>query len=902
MFAAVLLGAVVVPAQQVQAVVPIGAVIQPASGASDDSGVPVEMFENPNLDRYLRRAQAFLEREDYAAAIQVLQDVVEGRTVEVVGSPGEAAAPVPSPIPGEAAKDPPPGPRTRDELDARRAVFSADGRLYRPVRRLCHELLARLPDIGIELYRANYEVAAAELLEGALADGSVPALEAVANRYFVTLAAGRAMVLLADRLMHEGRYRAAVQVLRDLVQVYPVASRRRLGIDDVWCGFKIALCLRLAGDAGAARSEAEGLAARHPDATLRLLGELQAVRDLPTSEVFADVVLDLVGPASTAPTISCLDAGTDELVPVWQYRFADPEPYREPKAANGGNRVIFVDDGMRATTMPHASRYGPATWVTFVPAPGHGADDLSTEPRAVFLEHYRLRVAAAESGLLLAEGDGVDRPPMPRENHPRVRIAASDFALLRPVCDDTRLYAVLGHSRNTTSSVESLKSSELVAYERGSLQRAWSSAQWHDGDDGLRDVTFLAAPAVFGERLLLPALRRDVYELRCLDRRTGRPLWFAPIHAGGTPFFKAPGAPVVVRGGVAFVATNAGCVAAIDAFTGDLRWIRRYERSDPLRSFRRNKRADGDGQMRFGEQFLQADLPGFAPNPLVVADGLVVLAACDSDLLLCLDSASGEPVWMLDGTTRHAPYGKLRELVGATATELYFVADKALVCIELRGGLVKWARDLPASTSRKSVGRGRGTVVGDQVLVPGDREIFAFDAHGELATRRIPLPPFDPSRDPLDGSFDITTDGPLLAVGYQGGVEVLSSRPALRRLAATVTDASRRANLLVLAGERAAAEAVLTEALQRDDLAAPRREALTAELLQLVRARADQLARSGQLTAGLAALDGIADLLPQRQRRLEWHLARLDICGEAGDLRAHEREQQRLYDYMEGRR
>ena len=62
MFAAVLLGAVVVPAQQVQAVVPIGAVIQPASGASDDSGVPVEMFENPNLDRYLRRAQAFLER------------------------------------------------------------------------------------------------------------------------------------------------------------------------------------------------------------------------------------------------------------------------------------------------------------------------------------------------------------------------------------------------------------------------------------------------------------------------------------------------------------------------------------------------------------------------------------------------------------------------------------------------------------------------------------------------------------------------------------------------------------------------------------------------------------------------------------------------------------------------
>jgi outer membrane protein assembly factor BamB len=916
---AVLLLATAAPGQQVKALVPLGTVAAPA-GVVDDNGEPVEMFENPNLDRYLRRAPAFLEREDYAAAIQVLQDVVEGHTVEVVGAPAETGGtnppPAADPEAGPTGSQPVPsqpapsrsessqaGPRARDELDARRAVFSPDGRLYRPVRRLCHELLARLPDIGIDLYRANHEVAAAELLESALADGSVQALEAVANRYFVTLAAGRAMVVLADRLMHEGRYRAAVQVLRDLVQVYPAASRRRLGIDDVWCGFKIALCLRLAGDSGAARAEAQDLAAQHPEATLRLLGELQAVKDLPNSEVFADALLDPRAPVSPASLATCLDADTDELLPLWQYRFADPEPYRDPKATNGGsNRVFFVDDGMRATQMPHASRYGPATWVTFVPVPGHRADDPSAEPQAVFLEHYRLRVAAAETGLQLAEGDGADRPPMPRENHPRVRIAASDFALLRPVFDETRLYTVLGHGRNTTTSVETLKSSELVAYERDTLVRAWSSASWHDGDEGLRDVTFLAAPTVFGERLLLPALRRDVYELRCLDRRTGRPLWHAPIHAGGTPFFKAPGVPVVVRGGIAYMATNAGCLAAVDAFTGDLRWIRRYERSDPRRSFARPKRTDPEGQMRFGEQFLQADLTGFAPNDLVVADGLVIVAACDSDMLLCLDSASGEPVWMLDATTRHAPYGKLRELVGATADELFFVADKALVCIALHGGLVRWASDLPASTSRKSQGRGRGAIVGDQVLVPGDREIFAFDAHARRATRRIPLPPFDPSRDPLDGSFDITADGPLLAIGFQGGIELLSSRPAMRQLAAVVTDASRRASLLVMAGDRTEAEALLAATLRGADLTASRRAALTSELLQLVRARADALARSGQLDAGLSALDDIADLLPQRERRLEWHLARLDICGEAGDLRAHEREQQSLYDYMEGRR
>ena len=47
-------------------------------------------------------------------------------------------------------------------LDARNSVFSHDGRLFRPVRRLCHELLAQLPDVGIEIYRTKFEFEAEE--------------------------------------------------------------------------------------------------------------------------------------------------------------------------------------------------------------------------------------------------------------------------------------------------------------------------------------------------------------------------------------------------------------------------------------------------------------------------------------------------------------------------------------------------------------------------------------------------------------------------------------------------------------------------------------------------------------------------------------------------------------------
>ncbi|MBX3462650.1 MAG: PQQ-binding-like beta-propeller repeat protein [Planctomycetes bacterium] len=894
--AAAVLAAGPAAAQELRAEAPVGAQLQAPAAGSVEEGEPVEMFENPNLDRYLRRAQAFLDRDDHAAAIQVLQDVVEGRTVEVIGGEEQVPGPPPPAAPDERRPARPPSAPSPSALDARRAVFSADGRLYRPVRRLCHELLSRLPDVGIEIYRARHEAAAAELLERALAAGTTQALEEVVDRYFITLPAGRAMQLLADRLMHAGRYRAAVQVLRDLAEVYPAGNRRRLGVDDVWCGVKAALCLQFAGDPQAAREAMRALAAARPGATLRIQGELHALADLVDSPMFAARGADAGPPAASRSRPYGIDPATAQLIPVWQYRFADPDPYREPKASRGGSQLVIVDDGSRTATMPHAGRYGPGTWTAFVPSEG-GPDG---EPGVLFLEHFRLRLAGGETGLLLAEGDGAPVPPAPRENHPRVRVAASDFALLRPIADAQRCYAVLGFGRATAANLEALKASELVAYDRGTMQRAWTSAQWLDGDGGLRDVTFLAAPTVFGERLLLPAVQRGTYLLACLERGTGRPLWLSPIHAGGTPFFKAPGAPVVVQGGIAYVLTNAGCVAAVDAFSGEPRWIRRYERHDPLRPPARPQRSRQE-EMFGREQFLQANLNGFLPNDLVVAAGLVVLAACDSDLLLGLDGATGQPVWMLDGATRYAPYGRLRELVGADADSLFVTADRALVCIDLRGGLLRWARELPAVAGRKSPGRGRGTIAGAHVLVPGEREILAFDTKGERPLVRIPLPVFDPSHDPLAGPFHLVAHGPWLAAGFQGGVELFSSSAALQAQAAQVDDVGRRARLLALAGDRAAAEAAIDAALQAPGLDDAARRTLGAQWLALVAARARPLARGGSADRALAVLDGVLDRMQPQELRLQWHLARLELCSEAADLRAREREQQRLYDFLEGR-
>jgi len=897
--------AVAVQAQQVRAEAPVGAIARPGAvaDAPDDPGVPVEMFENGNLDRYLRRAKQFLEREDFTQAIAVLQDVIEGRTNEVVvagdaadATPPTAVAPpkVPDPaqpVPGN--RQAPVPVRKAHDLDARNSVFSQDGRLYRPVRRLCHEMLAALPNTGLEIYRATHEVAAEELLQQALADGSLQGLERVGNHYFVTLPAGRAMALLADRLMHEGRYRAAVLVLRDLLDVYPATLRARVGIDEAWCRFKIALCLALAGEAEPAREAVVALAGRHPEASLRLLGELHAVKDLPGDEVFARHVAAIPGTTTAGP--SCVGDAEDPLLPLWQFRFRNPDPYKDPKPANNDRNVIFFDGGVTSAVMPFAGRYGPATWVTFAPA----ADGAQ---RALFLEHYRLRVTEATSGLLVAQGDGTDEPAAARENHPRVRIAAVDHAMLRPVDDGERRYVLLGHPRASTNSIEPLRASELVAHDVASDQIAWRSSQWRDGDGGLIDVTFLAAPTVFGERLLLPALRAGHYSLECLDRRTGRPLWNAMLHAGGSPFFKAPGCPVVVQGGVAFVASNAGCVAAIDAFTGELRWIRRYERQDPLRKPGRVKRPRAQDElmgMGYQGQFLQQELSGFWPNDLALHRGIVIVAACDTDMLLGLDGATGDPVWMLDASTRYAPYGRLRTVVGIAGDRLFALSDTHLVAIGASGGLVEWARELPTWNGLKNAGRGRGALAAESVLVPGDREVIVFGFDGTMLAR-LPLPAFDPSREPMGGAMNLVAAGPWLAVGRAGGIEVFSSAKALRALAGATTDVRRKADLLARAGAVDDAIAALAAAIRASEGGAAR-EVLGSDLLGLLRTRAWANASPGDAAAGLRLLDEHAELLRGPECRLAWHLARVELCSEKGDLRAHEREQNRLYDFMEGK-
>ena len=67
--------------------------------------------------------------------------------------------------------------------------------------------------------------------------------------------------------------------------------------------------------------------------------------------------------------------------------------------------------------------------------------------------------------------------------------------------------------------------------------------------------------------------------------------------------------------------------------------------------------------------------------------------------------------------------------------DLFALSDTHLVTVSLSGGLVKQARELPVWNGSKPVGRGRGTIVGDQIVIPNQRELLVFDAAGQQIAR-----------------------------------------------------------------------------------------------------------------------------------------------------------------------
>ena len=880
--------------RQVRAEVPIqvqGTILEeppPLRPGYADPGPTVRMLESPNVDRFLLRAQDFLGREDWSKAILVLQDVIEGRTleemVEDAGAPAVAVEP--------AAPETPTGPGgrtvTEPELasddpwrlageSSTQSVFSADTRLFRPVQRLCHELLGSMPAAGIAWYRAQFEVAAERLLNDGLAERDAAALQAVYERFFLTRSAGQAMRAAADLLMDQGRFRAAHQAYRQLIDVYPASLAKEAGMDELWVRARLTLCLAMLGERASTAAAITEMEEHHPDDSLRIEGELVPVNALAQSALFDDI---RIAAAPVSLGTSALAGGDDVPVPLFEVRFSDPQPYRPGRNQNDDGRVFFLGndtDGLAAT--PKYTDFQPGGSVLLLPGDGPDRAEL------VFLDHFRLTSMELPTGRLQAVTDGAAMVPAPTPGTPRIRIPAYDWPLLRVAVDQDRLFTVTGAGNVRLSGMKALTRTTLEARNRGDLALLWSTADSAD----LRDCCFLAAPVPDGGKLYIPAMTVGTFWLLALDANDGSIVFRTPLHREGTEFTKPPAVPVVLDAGTAYVLTNAGAVAAVDTLSGAIKWIRRYERVDPLRykprAVAREQRMNAFG----GNVFRELSVDGFAPSDLILHEGLVVLAPTDGEQLICLDGSTGETHWRCERLD-------IQYVMGVDGDTLFLGGSDSVTAIHLTSGVRLWHSEVP-SFDGSAIWRGRGTVAGGLLLVPGDRCVHVMPTRDGQGWATIGLPSFRLGLDPLGGYVNLFAKGPWIAAVHSGGIEVFSTLRALHSIADELDDPMRRGSLLAQAGELVAA----VDALESVDLTArpELRKPVGERMLALCSEISLAYAARGARDKAIATLDRAHSRLGDPMLAKRWHLARIEMFHALGDLDAMADEQQTLYKLME---
>jgi hypothetical protein len=300
--------------------------------------------------------------------------------------------------------------------------------------------------------------------------------------------------------------------------------------------------------------------------------------------------------------------------------------------------------------------------------------------------------------------------------------------------------------------------------------------------DDLRDHVLCGAPVVVDGRVLVVASRLRIKETECallaFDAATGAPAGAtflaraaALARVGGARFGNEASrrvnpSPLVVRDGVAFVATNLGVIAAVGAGDLALRWIFRYHRAVPP-DFDRYERAT---RYSLG--------PWLGRAPIALPDRLVVTPS-DSHYLYVLARWPSDAGHLL----LEEPIEKQKRLclLHADARRCFFLRRELderhdpAYAIEAtdHSGAPLWPAPerLPVMYGNKIVGTAAATATA--LFLPTDRHLYRIDlSSGLLAS--IPPPPEAGRPYPEFGTFGdlaladdrLVSTSPLFTIVY----------------------------------------------------------------------------------------------------------------------------------------
>ncbi len=168
-------------------------------------------------------------------------------------------------------------------------------------------------------------------------------------------------------------------------------------------------------------------------------------------------------------------------------------------------------------------------------------------------------------------------------------------------------------------------------------------------------------------------------------------------------------APPAVHQGVVYISTNLGAAAAIEAATGEVRWLTEYPAFSPAR-----RRAA-----------LLAD-DSWENNPPVICDGLLLIAPQDADHLIALDTDDGRVRWK-------APRLGMRYLAGSNGRTAFVAGDSEAAAVDVESGKLLWTAEFDAPAVA------RPALAGDELIVPSRRSLLALKTDGGTRSWRYRL-------------------------------------------------------------------------------------------------------------------------------------------------------------------
>lgn len=590
------------------------------------------------------------------------------------------------------------------------------------IRSTAAMLVTSLPRPGRDAYHRLFDARAAKQLTAAIADDDQAAMIAVARRWLHTPSGRRAAVLAAVPMLESGQPLAAsawlerLAVLEESADFEPSLTALR------------AIARYQAGDEQAAVGLLEA-AGRRPRSGLRLAG-----RDLPLPIGRAAALSWLATHAGGAgrtpqrgtdwrqfgggPTrIGVAAASRPLLVPRYRVPLVrHPEEARQLERARRaaadagapvmsaatplavGDRIVVqtplgilaieFESGRRVwlesalNVMEIEPDHGGARW----PDDGPG-DDLALRA-----------FGDATSGTLASDGRLVFAIESPPEAVSRGRNQGGRFGRGPAGTGVGGLNNTLS-AYDLTDGALAWRLPAAVPLGRGAAMAPDTAARWHMGP-----------PLVVGDELFVLVEERGEVFMEARASRDGSLHWSQPLAtfdeadtiaslnsrgrrwAGLTPAFDE---------GVLVCPIGAGCVVAVDVATRSLLWAHAYQRpladAEVVGMIEAASPADDIMRRRGGE-----------PAP-VIAGGRVVLAAYDSDLVICLGLRDGQPAW-------RRPRASGTRVAGVTDARVVLVGDTAAEAIDLATGRPLWNRGLGEGV-RPS---GRSILTPHSLLVPCD--------------------------------------------------------------------------------------------------------------------------------------------------------------------------------------